>query len=61
MNNKFKNGTKVIVCGQSNSNSKFYKNVPAKIIECDPYYKDYHIEFLDGTDDWFLPEHIRKL
>ena len=25
-----------------------------------PYYKDYLVRFIDGTEDWLLPEHIRK-
>lgn len=37
-----------------------YRNVSAIIIERDPYYKDYHVEFKAGTTDWLLPEHIRK-
>lgn len=60
MHNEFKNGTKVIVYGPGENNDKFYKNVPAKIIERDPYYKDYLVRFIDGTEDWLLPEHIRK-
>ncbi len=60
MHNEFKNGTKVIVCGPGEKNGKFYKNVPAKILERDPYYLDYHVKFKDGTDDWLLPKHIRK-
>lgn len=60
MHNKFKNGTKVIVCGPGEKNGKFYKNVPAKILERDSYYLDYHVKFKDGTDDWLLPKHIRK-
>lgn len=60
MFNEFKNGEKVIVCGSGENNGKFYKNLPAKIIERDPYYHDYHVKFKDGTDDWLLPEHIRK-
>lgn len=60
MNNGFKKGCKVIVCGPGENNGKFYKNVPAKIIERDPFFKDYLVQFQDGTEDWFLPIHIRK-
>lgn len=60
MHNEFKNGAKVFVCGPGEKNGKFYNDVPAKILERDPYYLDYHVKFKDGTDDWFLPEHIRK-
>ena len=60
MHNEFKNKTKVIVYGPGESNGKMYRNVPAIVIERDPYYKDYHVRFKDGTTDWLLPEHIRK-
>lgn len=60
MNNKFKNGTRVIVCGYGENNGKFYKNVPAKIIGRDPYYKDYLVSFKNGSEDWFLPKYLRK-
>lgn len=60
MFNKFKNGHKVIVYGFGEENGKFYKNVPAIIIERDPYYKDYHVRFKDGTEDWLSEENLRK-
>ena len=60
MYNEVKNGTMVIIYGPGESNGKFYKNVLAIIVERDPYYKDYHVRFKDGTEDWLLPEHIRK-
>lgn len=60
MFNRYKNGQKVIVYGPGENDGKLYKNVPAQIIERDPYYKDYHVLFLDGTDDWLLPKYIRK-
>lgn len=60
MFNEFKNGTKVIVCGLGKIDGKFYKNLPAIIIECDSYFKDYHVKFKDGTEDWIAPEHLRK-
>lgn len=60
MHNEFKNKTKVIIYGRGKNNGKFYYNVPAIIIERDPYYKDYHIAFKDGTTDWILPKYIRQ-
>lgn len=60
MFNKFRNGTKVIVYGPGENDGKFYKNVPAIIIERDPYYLDYNVRFNDGTEDWILPKHLRK-
>lgn len=60
MKNRFKKETKVIVYGPSESDGRFYKNVPAKVIECDPYYKDYLVRFKDGTEDWILPKYIRR-
>lgn len=60
MFNKYKNGSKVIVYGTGKNNGKFYKNVPATVIEVDPYYRDYHLKFKDGTEDWLSEEHLRK-
>ena len=60
MHNEFKNKTKVIVYGPGENNGKMYRNVPAIVIERDPYYKDYHVRFKDCTTDWLIPEHIRK-
>ena len=60
MRNKFKNGSNVIVYGSGQTDGKFYNNVPAIIIERDPYYMDYHIKFKNGTEDWILPKYLRK-
>lgn len=60
MFNGFKKGHKVIVYGPGQKNDKFYKNVPAIIIERDPYFKDYCVKFRDGTEDWVLPKYLRK-
>ena len=60
MFSKFKKGNKVFVSGVGQNNGKIYKNVAAKIIERDPYYKDYLVEFKDGTEDWVLPKYLRK-
>lgn len=60
MFNKFRNGQKVIVDGPGKKDGKLYKNIPAQIIERDPYYKDYHVQFINGTKDWISPKYIRK-
>lgn len=60
MFNEFKNGDKVFVEGIGKNNGKVYKNVPAKIIERDPYFKDYLVRFKNGTEDWILPQYLRK-
>lgn len=60
MNNKFKNGSNVIVYGPGEKDGKFYKNKSAIIVERDPYYKDYLVRFKDSSEDWLLPVHIRK-
>lgn len=60
MFNKFRKGKKVIVCGYGKNEGKIYKNVPAIVIERDPYYKDYHVKFMNGTDDWLSPIYLRK-
>lgn len=60
MFSKFKKGSEVIVYGIGQNNGKFYKNVSAIIIERDPYFKDYHVQFANGTDDWILPKYLRK-
>lgn len=60
MRNKHKYGTMVIVCGPGERDEKFYVRVFGKVVECDPYFKDYRVKFMDGTDDWFLPEHVKR-
>lgn len=60
MNNKFKNGEKVFVCGPGEKNGKVYKNMSGRIIERDPYYLDYLVKLKNGTEDWFMQEHLRK-
>lgn len=60
MFNKYRNGSEVIVNGTGQNDGKVYKNVSAKIIERDPYFLDYHVQFEDGTDDWILPKYLRK-
>ena len=62
MHTEFKNGSKVFVYGpgQCQNNGKYYKNKPAIILERDPYYKDYHVRFKNGTEDWILAKYLRK-
>ena len=60
MFNKFKKGHRVIVYGPGQNDGKFYRNVPAIIIERDSFYKDYLVKFNDGSEDWIEPNHLRK-
>lgn len=60
MNNKFKTGSRVYVCGYGEENGDFYRNVPGVIVERDSYYKDYLVRFKNGKEDWFSSEDIRK-
>ena len=60
MFNKFKNGDKVFVEGFGKVDGKFYKNVPAKVIRRDPYFKDYLVRFKDGAEDWLSSQYLRK-
>ena len=60
MYSKFKKKDKVIVYGLGENEGKFYKNVPGIVVERDPYFKDFHIRFKDGTDDWFAEESLKK-
>ena len=61
MNNEIKDGERVVICGRGENNGKIYKNEYARIIERDPYYKDYHVIFDSGKTDWINPSDIRKL
>lgn len=60
MHNKFKNGLEVFVCGYGQNNGKYYNNKLAKVLFCDPYFKDYCVKFEDGTEDWILPKYLQK-
>lgn len=60
MFNKFKNGEKVFVDGIGEINGKKYNNIPAIVINRDPYFKDYLVKFKNGTEDWILPKYLRK-
>ncbi len=60
MFNKFKKGCKVIVYGPGQNDGKIYKNIPATVVGRDPYFKDYCVKFKDGTEDWILPQYLRK-
>lgn len=60
MHNEFKNGSKVFVYGPGQNDGKFYNKKLAIILERDPYFRDYHVKFKDGTEDWILPKYLRK-
>ena len=60
MFNEFKNGSKVIVNGIGLKSGKYYKNVPAIVVERDPYFLDYLVRFKNGTEDWVSPKYLRK-
>ncbi len=60
MFNKFKKGSKVLVYGPGQNDGKVYKNISAIILERDSYFKDFHVKFKDGTEDWILPQYLRK-
>ena len=60
MFNKFKNGETVIVYGIGKCNDTIYLNIIGKVVCRDPYYKDYNVEFEDGTEDWFDAKYLRK-
>lgn len=60
MFNEFKIGDKVFVEGIGEIDGTVYKNIPAKIVERDPYFKDYLVKFKNGKEDWVLPECLRK-
>lgn len=60
MYSKFKKNQKVIVYGLGENEGKFYNNVPGIIIERDPYFKDYHVKFRNGTEDWLLKDSLKK-
>lgn len=61
MFSKFKNGEKVVIVkGIGKENGKFYYEEKGKVINRDPYYKDYNILFKDGKSDWFDEIYIRK-
>ena len=60
MHNKFKDGSKVFVYGRGQENGKYYYKEPAIILERDPHFRDYHVRFKDGTEDWILTKKLRK-
>lgn len=61
MFSRFKKGEIVLVRGIGQNDKKCYNNVLAKVIERDPYYKDYLIQFEDGSEDWLIPRYLLKL
>lgn len=60
MNNKFKDKSQVLVNGIGEKDGKYYSNKIGTVIQRDPYYLDYLVEFEDGTEDWFLESALRK-
>ncbi len=60
MFNKFKKGSKVFIYGPGKNDGTFYFNKAAVILERDPYFKDYHVRFKNGTEDWISSQYIRK-
>lgn len=61
MFNKLKKGEFVIVCGYGEEDGTLYINKVGIVIERDPYYKDYLVQFENGTEDWFLPKYLQKV
>lgn len=61
MFNKYKIGEIVIVNGIGKYNETRYKNKIGIVICRDPYYKDYNIKFIDGTEDWLDEKYLEKL
>lgn len=61
MHNKFKKGTIVVVNGVGKCNDKRYYNMIGIVIERDPFFKDYHILFEDGSKDWLDDKFLEKL
>lgn len=59
MFNRFKKKSKVMVYGPSKA-GRFYRNEVAIILERDSFFKDYHIKFKNGTDDWIDADFLRK-
>jgi hypothetical protein len=60
MFNKFKNNEIVIVNGFGKERGTYYKNRIAKIICRDPFFLDYNIKFIDGTEDWINGKYLKK-
>ena len=61
MFNKFKIGEIVIVNGIGKCNDTEYKNKIGIVICRDPYYLDYNIRFIDGSEDWLDAKYLEKL
>lgn len=51
-------GKIVVVNGKGKTNGRYYNNEKGTILDCDAYYKDYYIQFSDGTRDWIAPYYI---
>ncbi len=61
MFSRFKKGEIVLVRGIGQNDQKCYNGILAKVIERDPYYKDYLMQFEDGSEDWLIPRYLLKL
>lgn len=60
MHNKFKDGSKVLVCGPGQKDGKYYNRKLAKVLYRDPHFKDYYVKFYDNSEDWILPKYLQK-
>jgi len=61
MYSKFKNGERVIVLGVGKMFNKFYYKSKGKVINRDPYFKDYCVKIDKGINDWFDEECLHKM
>ncbi len=61
MFNKFKIGQSVYVQGYGKNDNKYYSRTNGKVIEKDIFFRDYLIEFKDGTNDWFDEEYLTPI
>lgn len=61
MFNKFKNNEFVIVTGIGKCNGQKYINCVGRVVCRDPFFLDYNIEFIDGTEDWLDGKYLSKL
>lgn len=61
MFSKYKNNEIVKVNGIGKCNNTIYINKKGFIICRDPYYKDYNIQFDDGSEDWIEESFINKI
>lgn len=60
MFSKFRTNTTVRVSGVGKCENAIYMSKIGIVLERDAYYKDYHVKFLDGSEDWFDEKYLRK-